>query len=62
MAKARQLEFSRGSYVATLVVPDDGTVEFAKTFGPHHYTIYYGSPRSILALVEGSAVRIPGAH
>jgi hypothetical protein len=61
-AVARDYNFRRGRFIARLVVPDDGSVEFAKTFrDPHHYTIYYGSPESILALVEGAAVPIPGA-
>ncbi|MCD6029143.1 MAG: hypothetical protein K0S78_1317, partial [Thermomicrobiales bacterium] len=34
---------------------------FAQTFREHHYTIYYGSPQSILALMAGPAIRIPGA-
>jgi hypothetical protein len=41
-----------------LIVPDDGSVEFAKPFGVHHYTIYYGSPESILGLVA-DVVAIP---
>lgn len=54
--------FQRGRFVARLLVPDDGSVEFAKTFrDPHHYTIYYGSPESILDLVDGAAVPIPSA-
>jgi hypothetical protein len=57
---ARTYHFQRGRFVARLVVPDDGSVEFAKTFGVHHYTIYYGSPESILALVVG-VVPIPMA-
>lgn len=61
MAKARQIGFARGSFLATLLVPAGGSVEIAKTFGQHHYTIYYGSPQSILALMEGAAVKIPGA-
>ena len=61
MAKARQIEFSRGRFLVALLVPDDGTVEIAKTFGPHHYTLYSMSPESILTLVEGPAVRIPGS-
>jgi hypothetical protein len=59
--KARSLEFRRGSFLATLHVPEDDTVEFAKTMGAHHFTIYYGSPESILALMRKPAVRIPGA-
>jgi hypothetical protein len=58
---ARTYGFRRGTYIARLVVPEDGSVEFAHTFRDHHYTIYYGSPQSILALVAGAAVRIPGA-
>jgi hypothetical protein len=58
---ARTFRFRHGHYIARLLVPDDGSVDFAKTFGIHHDTIYYGSPESILALVEGLAVRIPEA-
>ncbi|MGH2614100.1 MAG: hypothetical protein ACRDJC_02575 [Thermomicrobiales bacterium] len=46
--------------MARLLIPEDGSFEFAKTFrDPHHYTIYYGSPEGILALVKGAAVPIP---
>jgi hypothetical protein len=61
IAKARAINFKRGSFLATLLVPEDGRVEFARTMGPHHVTIYYGSPESILALMKGPAVRISGA-
>ena len=59
---ARTYDFRRGRFVATLTVPDDGSVEFAKTFGVHHWTIYYGSPESILALIDGVPVSIPEAE
>lgn len=59
--KARSLQFRRGSFLAILRVPEDGTVEFAKTLGAHHFTIYYGSPESILALMKEPADRILGA-
>jgi hypothetical protein len=59
MVKARQIAFSRGRFLATLLVPDDGSIEIAKTFGPHHYTINSGGPESILSLVVGSAEAIP---
>ena len=58
---ARTYHFQRGRYIARLVMPEDGSVDFAKTFGVHHYTIYYGSPESILSLVVGPAIRIPDA-
>lgn len=58
--KARSLKFKRGSFIATLHVPEDGTIEFAKTMVAHHFTIYYGSPESILALMKEPADRIPG--
>jgi hypothetical protein len=45
---ARTYRFQRGRYIAKLIVPEDGSVDFAKTFGMHHFTIYYGSPESIL--------------
>jgi hypothetical protein len=57
---ARTYHFQRRRFVARLVVPEDGSVEFAKTFGIHHYTIYYGSPESILALVV-DVISIPEA-
>lgn len=59
---ARIYHFQRGRYIARLLVPEDGSVEFAKTFGVHHYTNNYGSPVSILALVVGNAVRSPETH
>lgn len=59
IAKARLIGFSRGSFLAELRVPEDGTVEIAKTFGLHHYTIYYGSPRSILGLMHGKVAKVP---
>ena len=59
---ARNFNFQRGRFVAKLLVPSDGSVEFAKTFrDPHHYTIFYGSPESILDLVDGAAVPISDA-
>lgn len=59
-AVARKYRFERGRFVARLLIPEDGSVEFAKTFrDPHHFTIYYGSPKRILSLVEGAAVPIP---
>lgn len=44
-----------GRFVVTLVVPDDGSVKFAKTFGPHHYTIY-GDAEALLALARGPII------
>lgn len=40
-----------GRFVARLIVPADGSVEFAKTFGRHHYTVY-GDPGDLIALVR----------
>lgn len=61
IAKARNLKFRRGSFLAMLRISEDGSVEFAKTMGAHHFTIYYSSPESILALMNEPAERIPGA-
>ena len=44
-----------GRYVATLVAPEDGSVRFAKTFGPHHFTIY-ADPETLLVLVRGPVI------
>ena len=54
---ARTRKFPKmGSYIATLVVPDDGSIEFAKTMDDeHHYTIYALAER-VLQLVVGRVV------
>ncbi|MFN8591042.1 MAG: hypothetical protein U0031_06210 [Thermomicrobiales bacterium] len=53
--RAARNQTGLGRFVATLIVPDDGSVKCAKTFGPHHYTIY-GEPEALLALVRGPVI------
>jgi hypothetical protein len=51
LRRAERNRTGLGRFVATLVVPDDGSVRFAKTFGRHHFTIY-GEPENLLALIR----------
>jgi hypothetical protein len=55
LRRAERNRTGLGRFVATLVVPDDGSVRFAKTFGRHHFTIY-GEPENLLALVRGPVI------
>jgi hypothetical protein len=61
LRRAERNRTGLGRFVATLFVPDDGSVRFAKTFGRHHFTIY-GEPESLLALVRGSVIGVEAAH
>jgi hypothetical protein len=55
LRRAERNRSGLGRFVARLVVPVDGSVQFAKTFGRHHLTIY-GDPENLLALVRGSTI------
>jgi hypothetical protein len=55
LRRAERNKSGLGRFVATLVVPDDGRVRFAKTFGRHHFTIYADS-ETLLALVRGPII------
>ena len=55
LRRAERNRTGLGRFVATLVVPDDGSVRFAKTFGRHHFTVY-GDPETLLALVRGPVI------
>ena len=47
-----------GRFVVRLDVPDDGSVEFAKTTrNRHHYSIY-GQPEDLIRLVHGEAIPV----
>lgn len=47
-----------GHYVVELIVPTDGSVEFAKTTrNRHHYSIY-GRPDDLIRLVHGEAIPV----
>jgi hypothetical protein len=55
LRRAERNRTGLGRFVAPLVVPDDGSVRFAKTFGRHHFTIY-GDPETLLVLVRGPVI------
>ena len=57
--RARQIGFRQGSYLARLVVPEDGSIEFRQTFDDKHHFTIYAVPEVVLALVVGVAVPIP---
>lgn len=61
LRRAQKNRARLGGYVATVVIPDTGGVEVAKTMqNPRHYTIY-ASAGEILALVEGEAIEAEDA-
>ena len=47
-----------GSYIATIVVPEDGTVEFARTMAVEHHFSIYASASTVLELVVGESIPI----
>lgn len=55
LRRAERNRTGLGRFVATLVIPDDGSVRFAKTFGRHHFSIYE-KPETLLALVHGTVI------
>jgi hypothetical protein len=60
--RAEQLEFSSGSYVVEITLPDGHGLEIE---GPgkqskHHYTIYDADPEFLLGCA-GNPVKMPGA-
>ena len=65
MDRVRQVRekfrFRLGSYVVKIVVPEDGSVDFRQTFEDRHHFTLYATPETIIALVEGAPVPIPGA-
>lgn len=61
LRRAERNRSGLGRFVATLAVPSNGGVRFAKTFGRHHYTIY-GDAESLLALVRGPAIPAPAPN
>jgi hypothetical protein len=59
--RAQRTRARLGGFVATVVIPDHGGVEVAKTMRDRrHYTIY-ASATEILALVEGEAIEAEDA-
>ena len=57
LQRARTNRTGLGRFVVTIVIPDDGSIEVAKTMrNRHHFTIYAG-PEQMLALVRGRPVR-----
>jgi hypothetical protein len=55
--KSRAREFPKmGTYIATLVVPDDGSIEFAKTMDDEHHYSIYAPPERLLPLVVGTPI------
>lgn len=60
LQRARRNRTGLGRFVVTIVIPDDGSIEVAKTMrNRHHFTIYAG-PEQMLALVRGRTVRAEG--
>ncbi len=58
---AERFRFRFGSYLARVVLDDASAVECRQTSrDKHHYTIY-AEPETILGLVEGMPIKIPGA-
>ena len=61
LRRAQRTRGRLGGFVATVVIPDTGGVEVAKTMkNRRHYTIY-ASASEILALVEGEAIEAEDA-
>ena len=57
LRRAQKTRGRLGGFVATVVIPDTGGVEVAKTMkNRQHYTTY-ASAGEILALVEGEAIK-----
>jgi hypothetical protein len=57
LERARRNRTGRGRLVVAIVVPDDGSVEVAKTMrNRHHYTIYASAERT-LELVRGEPIQ-----
>jgi hypothetical protein len=48
-----------GSHIATIVVPEDGSVEFAQTMGDEHHYSIYKSAQKVLELVVGESMPVP---
>jgi hypothetical protein len=46
-----------GAYIATVLVLEDGSVEFARTGGRHHYSIF-APEEVVLNLVTGRAIPV----
>ena len=58
---AQRFKFRFGSYVVRVVLSDASSVECRQTSrDKHHYTIY-AEPETIMALVQGAPIKIPGA-
>jgi hypothetical protein len=54
---SRTREFPKmGSYIAKLVIPDDGSIEFAKTMDDEHHYSIYAPPEQLLPLVVGAPI------
>jgi hypothetical protein len=58
---AASIRYRRGSYLAVISLPADHAIEVAQTGrNPHHFTMF-AEAETILALVAGDPVLIPGA-
>ncbi len=57
--RARNNRTELGRYVATLLIPDDGTIRVRQTAGRHHFTIYASGQR-VLDLVQGATIHALG--
>jgi hypothetical protein len=48
-----------GAYIARIVVPDDGSVEFARTMKRRHHYSIYASADVIFDMVDGNPIPVP---
>lgn len=60
VARAIENRWQLGSYVATLAVPDDGSVEIAQTTRDRHHYSIYAPAEKLLSLVRGDPVPAKG--
>jgi hypothetical protein len=58
---SKAFHFRLGSYVATIRVPEDGTVDFRQTTADNQHFTIYAEPDVIFSFVEGEPTLIPDA-
>ena len=58
---ARKYGFRPGTYIVSVLVPNDGSVEFRQTFDEEHHYPTYAEPERVFAFVEGEPMRVPGS-
>ncbi len=57
---ARRNRTGLGRFVATIVIPDDGSIEVAKTMRNRRLFTVYAGPEQILELVQGRPIHAEG--